>query len=106
MRSEYKTLATVFPNVYLFPHLHETERPQNGVLDQDRPRSIILIAVNGGGRWSKESVVAMATKAVWTDVVRTPNFLEDANQFFDARLPTADVPLLTDDYAPVDTMVF
>ena len=26
MRSEYKTLATVFPNVYLFPHLHETER--------------------------------------------------------------------------------
>jgi hypothetical protein len=39
-------------------------------------------------------------------IARTPTFLEDANQFFEAQLPTDDVPLLTDDYAPVDTMVF
>src|SRR4029079_10665980 len=33
MRSEYKTLVTVFPNVYLFPYLHDTERRQGATLD-------------------------------------------------------------------------
>ena len=106
MRSEYKTLATVFPNVYLFPYLHETERGQNGAPDQDRSRNLILIAVNGGGSWTKESILATATKLEESKIAITPTFLEDAKQFFDARLPTDDVPLLTDDYAPVDTMVF
>ena len=104
MRAEYKTLATVFDNVYLFPHLHEAERRSGGVFEQDRPRSLILIAVNGGVHWTKESVAAMATQLV--NVARTPTFLDDANQFYESRLPTDDVPLLTDDYAPVDTMVF
>lgn len=106
MRSEYKTLATVFPNVYLFPHLLDTERRQGGVMDLDRTRNIILIAVNGGGSWTKESVVATATQLEQLKVPLTPTFVEDAKQFFDARVPTDDVPLLTDDYAPVDTMVF
>ena len=106
MRSEYKTLATVFPNVYLFPHLNETERRQNVIPDQDRPRNIIMIAVNGGGRWTKESVLAIAKQLEQSRIVLTPTFLEDASQFVEGRLPTDDVPLLTDDYAPVDTMVF
>ena len=106
MRSEYKTLATVFRNVYLFPHLHETERQNNGILDQDRPRSIILVAVNSGTHWDNAAVVAMATQLNDTNLARTPTFLEDARLFFEAELPTDDVPLLTDDYAPVDTMVF
>jgi spermidine synthase len=106
MRSEYKTLATVFPSVYLFPYLQETERRQGGTMDPDRPRSLILIAVNGGRSWTKESVVATATQLEQSGLALTPTFLEDAKQFFEARLPTDDVPLLTDDYAPVDTMVF
>jgi hypothetical protein len=65
-----------------------------------------LIAVNGGERWTKESVLAIATQLEQSGVARTPTFLEDAKQFFEGRLPTDDVPLLTDDYAPVDTMVF
>lgn len=106
MRSEYKTLGRVFPNVYVFPYLHETERQNNGNLDQDRPRSIILIAVNRHTRWDKATVIALAPFLVDTNLVRTPAFLEDARQLFTADLPTDDVPLLTDDYAPVDTMVF
>jgi hypothetical protein len=39
-------------------------------------------------------------------VVRTPTYVEDARQFTDAPPPLADVPVLTDDYAPVDTMAF
>jgi spermidine synthase len=106
MRSEYKTLATTFDDVYVFPHLHDTERRHGTSLDQDRPRSVILIALNGSRRWSKESIAAIAAQLAQSNVVRTPTFLEDANQFYDIRLPTDDVPLLTDDYAPVDTMVF
>jgi spermidine synthase len=106
MRSEYKTLATVFDNVYVFPHLHETERREGNSLDQDRSRSVILVAVNGDGRWTRDSVVAVATRLAQSNVVRTPTFLEDAKQFYEPHLPTDDVHLLTDDYAPVDTMVF
>ena len=105
LRSEYKTVATVFDHVYLFPHPHDSER-SGGVLDPDRPRNVILIALNGGAHWTKESVSAVAAQLERSGVVRTSTFLEDANQFFDGRLPTDDVPLLTDDYAPVDTMVF
>ena len=106
MRSEYKTLATVFDNVYVFPHLLETERQEGGILDHDRPRSIILIAVNGGTRWDKYSVVTMAAHLYNTGIVRLPTFYQDAYEFLELQLPTDDVPLLTDDYAPVDTMVF
>ena len=105
IRSEYKTLASVFDNVYVFPLLNEAERRQ-GVYDQDRARNVILVAVNGGERWTKEAVVTMAAQLAQSNMVRTPTFLEDANQFYETRLPTDDVPLLTDDYAPVDTMVF
>ena len=105
MRSEYKTLARVFDHVYLFPHLQETER-HSGTLNPDRPRNLILIATNAGGSWTKESVAALAAQLQQSSAVQTSTFLEDANQFYDQTLPTDDVPLLTDDYAPVDTMVF
>ena len=42
----------------------------------------------------------------WAGAVRTPTFIEDARQFTDEPPPVADVPVLTDDYAPVDTMAF
>jgi spermidine synthase len=101
--SEYKTMATVFDNVYVFPHLHETER--GDILNLDRPRSIILVALDGSRRWTKDAVLDEAEQLQRSNLIHTPTFFEDAEQFFEA-LPTGDVPLLTDDYAPVDTMVF
>ena len=35
-----------------------------------------------------------------------PTFLDDALNFYVGRVRTDDVPLLTDNYAPIDTMVF
>ncbi len=104
MRSEYKTLAGVFDHVYLFPHLHESER--GGWLDPDRIRSLIVVAMNGPSRWTKDQIVASAEQLVQAKIVRIPTFLEDANKFYEGRVVTDDVPLLTDDYAPVDTMVY
>ena len=106
LRSEYKTVATVFESVYLFPHLYESERKQGSSIDPNRSRNIILIAVDGPERWSRESIVAIAAVLENTGRVHTTTFLEDAHQFYTGNLLTNDVPLLTDNYAPVDTMVF
>ena len=38
--------------------------------------------------------------------VYSPTFLDDALHLYKSPVRTDDVPLLTDDYAPVDTMVF
>jgi len=99
LRSEYKTAAAVFDCVYLFPHLVETER-NDGRLDPDRRRNIILVAVDGAAM-SKEAVTSAALHLD----AKSPTFLQDANQLFTDQLPLDNVPLLTDDYAPVDTMV-
>jgi len=106
IRAEYKTARTVFDSVYLFPHLHEGERKQAGPLDPRSPRSIIVVAVRGENRWTKEAIASIAIQLHQSGAVRTPTFVEDAMQFFDGPIALDDVPLLTDDYAPVDTMVF
>lgn len=106
LRSEYKTAATVFENVYLFPHLLEAERKQGVSIDPNRSRSVILVAQDGSARWTKDSIEAIATELEASGKVRTPTFLQDARQFYIDKLLTDDVPLLTDNYAPVDTMVF
>lgn len=105
-RSEYKTVATVFKDIYLFPHLLESERKQEGTIDPRRSRSVILIAVDGPLRWSRESIAAIAAELESAGIVRTPTFLQDARQLYELNVLTDDVPLLTDNYAPVDTMVF
>ncbi|HEX6185156.1 MAG TPA: fused MFS/spermidine synthase [Pyrinomonadaceae bacterium] len=107
LRSEYKTLATVFESLYVFPRLTDSERKQ-GVREPhpEGRRNIILVALNGPGRWTRESVVSEAERLELAGAVRTPTFIEDARQFTDEPPPVADVPVLTDDYAPVDTMAF
>lgn len=107
LRSEYRTAAAVFETLYVFPRLTDTERKQ-GVRqpDPERRRNIILVALNGPGGWTAESVVSTAAELERSGAVRTPTFVEDARQFSAEPLPTADVPVLTDDYAPVDTMAF
>lgn len=105
LRSEYKTAATVFDHLYLFPHLNDTERQQRRQIDPDLRRSIILIAVNGNAM-NKEAIAIAARQLEVAGIVRTPTFLEDASQLFTGRLSLEDVRVLTDDYAPVDTMAF
>jgi spermidine synthase len=106
IRSEYKTASTVFESVYLFPHLHESERNQAAPFNPDRPRSIILVALQGKSSWTKDLVSNLALQLQQSGAATTPTFVEDAMQFFEGPVTVADVPVLTDDYAPVDTMVF
>jgi len=103
--AEYKTMATVFTNVHAFPHMVDNERSNAVAFDLYRSRSIILVAFDGSTRWTRDRVMDTAVQLQRSKLVNTPTFLEDADTFFPA-LNTGDVPLLTDDYAPVDTMVF
>jgi spermidine synthase len=106
MRAEYKTMSTVFSSVHLFPHLADAERGQSAPLNPNRARNLILVAVNGPGSWTRETIVRLALQLQSAGLVMTPTFLEDAAQYVNERPVLDDVPVLTDDYAPVDTMVF
>lgn len=106
LRAEYKTATSVFPSVYLFPKPFENEIGPSKSVGQMRPRNVMLVGLNAAANWSSESVVAAANMLIKQNAVRSPTFLTDALHLHQQSVRTNDVPLLTDDYAPVDTMVF
>ena len=65
-----------------------------------------LIALNGSEQWSADAIAKSARSLQDAGLVHTPTFLDDALNFYNGRVRTDDVPLLTDNYAPIDTMVF
>ena len=70
------------------------------------PLLALLVAINGSSPWSTDRIVEKALEYVRNNDSPTKTFMDDARRVLPALLPTGDVPLLTDDYAPVDTMVF
>jgi hypothetical protein len=105
LRAEYKTALTVFDEVLIFPRPFDGERGKPK-LALSRARNVILIGLARRNDWTFDSVAGMARSLVQEGKAFTPTFLDDALQLYTGRLRTDDVPLLTDDYAPVDTMVF
>jgi spermidine synthase len=107
LRAEQKTFQQVFDAVHVFPRpLADTERVPGKPLDQLRTRNVMLIALNGEPSWERKRVVEFATGVAKRGEAPTPTFLDDAERMLEGLLPIQDVPILTDDYAPVDTMVF
>jgi spermidine synthase len=106
LRSEYKTAASVFPSVYLFPRPFDNEREPSKTMVQTSARNVILIGLNAARNWSAELIASTAATLTQQNAVRSPTFLTDAFHLHKLPVRTNDVPLLTDDYAPVDTMVF
>jgi len=105
LRAEYKTALTVFDAVLIFPRPFDTERGKPKIA-LSRGRNVILIGLAGRNDWTLDSVAGTARSLMKEEKARTPTFLDDALQLYTGRPRTDDVPLLTDDYAPVDTMVF
>jgi len=106
LRSEYKTVASVFQGVYLFPRPTDQERAQATQFSTTRARNVILIGLIQTGNWTPQSVAGTAAMLTKNGGVYSPTFLDDALRLYQNPIGTEDVPLLTDDYAPVDTMVF
>jgi spermidine synthase len=105
LRAEYKTALTIFDEVLIFPRPFNGERGKPK-LALSRGRNVMLVGLVGRHEWTLDSIAAAANLLVQQGKARTPTFLDDAMQLYTGRVRTDDVPLLTDDYAPVDTMVF
>jgi spermidine synthase len=88
----YRTLSEVFPRVYLFP----AEESQN----------VVFLATKSAERFTNARAEQEAQKLISSGTVTLPTFTLRARAFMDQRPPTASKsPLLTDDYAPIDSLL-
>ncbi|HID06280.1 MAG TPA: hypothetical protein EYP10_03945 [Armatimonadetes bacterium] len=94
-RAFVKTIQSVFPLVYIFPVDY---RRDPWVTDR---RNIILIATKNRKRISPADIVARARLLV-RKRVKIPRYAEYAADIYVKPLNLRNVPLFTDDYAPVE----
>jgi len=85
----YRTLKTVFPQVYLFP--------------AKSSRNVVIVATNAKGKADLNGLRERAALLVQARRLTLPGFRERL-EVFEARPPAnaANSPVLTDDYAPVE----
>ena len=95
-RAIYKTFRAVFPTVYVFPVGY------GGFSSPDILRNIIIIGTTNPPL-SPEGVQARAR--AFAGVVTLEGFEEAAATLYTAPIRTDDVPMLTDDFAPVDALI-
>jgi len=95
-RAMYRTTAEIFPSLYLFPVAY---RPYN---DPETLRNIILMA-QAEQKIAREEILRRAGRLRGRVTYR--DFLRYAGDYYDRPIAVADVPVLTDDYAPVDTLL-
>ena len=92
-RSMYKTYRAAFPSVAVHPEG-----------DDDLLRNIILVASEGATP-AKEVLIDR-----WSEIrEQTPRVVdleEPIRDRYEGAVPTRDVPILTDDYAPTDALLF
>ncbi len=94
-RAVYRTLREVYPGVYVFP----VEFAPAGWTDALRN----VIVVGTEHVWSPERVRA-AFRAV-RDRVRVPGFSSVVADLYTRAIRIEDVPTLTDNFAPTDTLI-
>jgi len=96
-RSIYKTLKTIYPQVLVFP---EDWEPGD---DTDLEGNLIILATLQSDPLSKDQIVQAATK-LKSGPVKIPRLDEYAGRLYTRRIETDDVPILTDQYAPVEAL--
>lgn len=96
IRSFIKTLRQIFPQIYLFPTLgaddHSLWTSQN----------IIVLASKESMRLDIKEIVK---RAATLGRGLFPDALSIYSSYFEGDIPDDDVPILTDDYAPTDSLL-
>lgn len=92
-----RTVESVFPQVYLFPVGN-----RQASLDIFE-RNILLIAASHPQRWSKQEWQRRATLLMTHGSIQE-NVEKYAQSLLDEPIVVKNVPLLTDDFAPTDTL--
>jgi len=97
-RSLYRTFSSVFPTRYLFP-VHWDKEADPSLL-----RNIILIA--GEGRpLDRKILLQRAQEMVTNGQIQVPRLATYAASLYQNPVAVGDVPLLTDDHAPIDNLL-
>ena len=88
----YRTLSEVFPRVYMFPAVES--------------QNIVFVATKSAEPLTYMRAELEAQKLIRSGTVTLPTFTMRLKSFTDERPPTAATsPLLTDDYAPIDSLL-
>lgn len=97
IRAVYKTISQVFPSVYVFPTEHNSGTLQNIMLAAMKTPTI---------EYSKNELRQLASNNDnnhnSSTVLDGLNYLE---HLYEAELKTSEVPLLTDQFAPVEILI-
>jgi spermidine synthase len=97
-RAVYKTVREVFRTVYVFP----VDFGRYG--SPEAVRNIILVATDEPAL-SAEEIRRRAQALADGRVVTADSFLEVASDLYQPPIRTDDVPILSDDFAPVDALI-
>jgi spermidine synthase len=95
-RSMYRTANEVWQNLWVFP----IGIGQDG--DRERNRNIIVLATDS--RLTEAELLARIENRVGGRVT-VPGFEDYGLDLYTETVPTADVPLLTDQHAPTDSLI-
>ncbi len=88
----YRTLSEVFPRVYMFPAVES--------------QNVVFVATKSAEPFTYAHAEQEARELIGSGKVTLPTFLFRVRSFMDERPPTAGTsPLLTDDYAPIDSLL-
>ena len=96
-RALYKTYGQVFSGLYPFPVAYMPQRDGDGV------RTIILVATARAGM-TRAQIIEAGLKLKRSKKVTFPLYDTFVADHYDRPIATSDVPVLTDDYAPVDIL--
>jgi spermidine synthase len=98
VRSEYKTIGQVFRSCAVFPILEAGEQSRD--YSRRAVRNVLLVATE-----APLTAVEVRRRAAALKNQRLPYLQEIAGAYDGQPLPTHDVPLLSDDFAPIDRLI-
>jgi spermidine synthase len=96
-RAMYRTLADTFPTVYVVPTYDGGGAFVLGEIN------ILLFATRDGTRLTRAEFMARVGR-VGGKLVPASDLMEYASHLFELPIPVSHVPILTDDYAPVEIL--
>jgi spermidine synthase len=88
----YRTMKEVFPQVYLFPAVES--------------QNVVMVATKSKERFDAARVQQEGKELMRSGTVTLPTFPERLKSFWDGTPPMAATsPILTDDYAPIESLL-
>ena len=98
IRAVYKTISQVFPSVYVFPTEHNPGNLQN----------VMLATMKTPTEYNNDELRALASNNDDNNNHNSSIALDDLDylkHLYEAEIQTDDVPLLTDQFAPVEILI-